>query len=77
MKNNTRKPLIALAALSAALAMPLAFAQEAKTLAGHGGGAAGRRRRIARKIPRRRATGHAELIGALVADPRRRWRAID
>ncbi|MEI2795071.1 EF-hand domain-containing protein [Pseudoxanthomonas sp. F11] len=28
MKNNTRKPLIALAALSAALAMPLAFAQE-------------------------------------------------
>ena len=28
MKNNTRKPLIALAALSAALAMPLALAQE-------------------------------------------------
>ena len=28
MKNNTRKPLIALAALSAALAMPLAWAQE-------------------------------------------------
>lgn len=28
MTNNTRKPLIALVALSAALAMPLAFAQE-------------------------------------------------
>lgn len=28
MKNTTRTPLIALAALSAALAMPLAFAQE-------------------------------------------------